>query len=98
MTGKTGDIILISVMGALTLYILSSASVIQLRRKEPALERPYRAPLYPLTPIVALALSVVVLATMVWAHPMLAIIYGAILAGAWMLFVVFVPPDKRTTF
>lgn len=98
MTGKTGDIILISVMGALTLYILSSAAVIQLRRNEPALERPYRAPLYPVTPIVALVLSAGVLATMVWANPTLAVIYGAILLGAWLLFVMFVPVEKRATF
>ena len=37
VTGKTSDIILIAVFGALTLYILSSAAVIRLRRTEPAL-------------------------------------------------------------
>ena len=97
-TGKTADIILIAVMGALSLYILSSAAVIRLRQTEPALERPYHAPLYPLTPILALGLSVVCLGAMIWAHPKLALIYVAILGVSWLLFVAFVPPEKRTTF
>ena len=97
-TGKTSDIILIAVMGALTLYILSSAAVIRLRRREPALDRPYHAPLYPLTPVLACGLSVICLASMAWAHPKLATIYALILGGTWGLFRAFVPPDKRTTF
>lgn len=97
-TGKTGDIILISVMGALTLYILSSAAVIQLRMTEPKLERPYRAPLYPVTPILACGISVICLGSMAWAHPKLAVVYAAILVGTWGLFRTFVPPEKRTTF
>ncbi len=43
-TGQTGSIILIAVFGALTLYIVSSASVLRLRMREPALERPYKTP------------------------------------------------------
>ncbi len=98
VTGKTGDIILISVMGALTLYILSSAAVIQLRRREPALDRPYRTLLYPVTPIVALVLSLICLGAMVIANPLLSVIYAAILVVAWLLFLAFVPPAKRTMF
>jgi ethanolamine permease len=97
-TGKTSDIILIAVMGALTLYILSSAAVIQLRRTEPQLKRPYKAPLYPVTPVIACGLSIVCLGSMVWAHPKLALIYDAILVGCWGLFRAFVPPEKRMTF
>jgi len=97
-TGKTSQIILIAVMGALTLYTLSSAAVIRLRMREPALVRPYRTPLYPVTPVIALVLSVICLGAMVWKYPTLAAIYGAILGVSWVLFLVFVPPDKRTTF
>src|SRR6185503_12635452 len=53
-TGQTSQIILIAVFGALTLYALASLSVIKLRIREPELARPYRTPLYPLTPIIAL--------------------------------------------
>jgi ethanolamine permease len=95
-TGKTSDIILIAVFGALTLYALSSAAVIALRMREPDLPRPYHAPLYPLTPIVALVLSVVCIGAMIWKYPTLALVYAAILVGAFVLFLVFVPKERRT--
>lgn len=98
LTGRTGDIILVSVFGALTLYILSSASVIKLRRSAPELPRPYLTPLYPLTPILALLLSVVCVTAMVWAYPTIALVYAGLLGGSWLLFVVFVPAERRTRF
>lgn len=109
LTGKTGDIILIAVFGALTLYILSSAALIQLRRKAPSLAaaavdgaadlpRPYRTPLYPLTPLVALVLSLVCVVAMAWSHPRLFALYLGILGGSWVLFAVFVPASRRTRF
>jgi ethanolamine permease len=97
-TGRTDDIILIAVFGALTLYVLSSIAVVYLRWTEPALARPYRAPLYPATPIVAAALSLVCLAAMVWTHPWITLVYIAILGGTFVAFVVFVPAEKRTRF
>ena len=87
LTGRTGDIILIAVFGALSLYILSSAALIALRRKEPALERPYRAPLYPWTPLLALVLAAVCLASMVWSHPLHAAIFAGLVGGSWLGFV-----------
>ncbi|MCA6380731.1 MAG: ethanolamine permease [Cytophagales bacterium] len=57
LTGKTGEIITIAVFGALTLYIISMLSLIQLRRKEPHLVRPFRVPLYPVFPLVALGIA-----------------------------------------
>jgi ethanolamine permease len=97
-TGRTADIILISVFGALTLYILSSAAVLKLRASEPALDRPYRAPLYPLTPILALSLAVVCAAAMTWKYPGIATAYLAILAITWVLYGLFVPAASRTRF
>ncbi len=97
-TGRTSDIILIAVMGALTLYILSTAALLRLRVTEPDLPRPYRTPLYPLTPIVALVLSLVALGAMVWLHWKLAIAYAGIVGVAWVAFATFVPRDRRTSF
>jgi ethanolamine permease len=97
-TGQTGSIILIAVFGALTLYVVSSAAVIRLRRSEPDLPRPYRAPGYPATAIIAFVLAQVCLGAMVWSYPVLAGIYAGILGLAWVLFVAFVPPQNRTTF
>ena len=95
-TGKTSDIIQIAVLGALTLYVLAAASVIRLRRREPDLPRPYHAPLYPVTPIVALVLSLVCIVAMVVKYPTLAAVYAAILVGAWLAFIAFVPAERRT--
>lgn len=95
-TGKTSDIILIAVFGALTLYALASAAVVRLRMREPDLPRPYRAPLYPVTPIVALGLSLVCLVAMIVKYPTLALVYAGILVGAWLLFIGFVPKERRT--
>ena len=97
-TGRTDDIILISVFGALTLYILSSASVLRLRTVAPELARPYKAPLYPITPILALSLACVCFTAMVWSHPRLAASYVGILVLAWGAFAMLVPPSARTTF
>jgi ethanolamine permease len=44
LTGRTGEIITISVFGALTLYVISMISLLRLRKKEPTLERPFRVP------------------------------------------------------
>lgn len=98
LTGRTGDLILISVFGALTLYILSSASVLRLRTVAPDLARPYRAPLYPLTPILSLSLACVCFVAMAWSHPTLAAAYVGILALAWAAFALLVPASARTTF
>ncbi|HEY4223586.1 MAG TPA: amino acid permease, partial [Myxococcota bacterium] len=88
VTGRTGDIITISVFGALTLYVLSMASLFQLRRREPALARPYRTPGYPIVPAVALLLSLVCLIAMIVSNPLLAAIYAGILGVAWLAFVI----------
>jgi ethanolamine permease len=88
LTGRTGDIILIAVFGALALYILSSAAVIRLRMVEPALDRPYRAPLYPVTPIVAFVLAAICLVSMVWSHPWHAALFAGIIAGCWLGYVL----------
>jgi ethanolamine permease len=93
LTGRTGDIITISVLGALTLYILAMITVLALRRKEPGLERPYRAPMYPYFPIVALVLAAVCLVALVSLNIKLSGIYFSILMLAYIWFHFFV---KRT--
>lgn len=97
-TGRAADVIYLSVFGALTLYVLSSAAVIALRVREPQLARVYRAPGYPVTPAIALVLSLVCLVAMVYSQPKLALLFAGILAGGWLLFVLFVPKEKRATF
>jgi ethanolamine permease len=61
LTRRTGQLITISVLGALTMYVLAMAALFALRRRHPDLPRPFRVPLYPWTPAIALALSLLCL-------------------------------------
>jgi len=89
LTGKTNEIIIIAVFGALTLYILSMLSLITLRKKEPALVRPFKVPFYPIFPMLALAISVVSIITMAYYYVYLALIYFGLLVAAFVAFKVF---------
>ncbi len=90
LTGSTAQIITISVLGALTLYILSMVSVLALRTKQPALPRPFRVPGYPYFPIIALVIAVVSLVAMVTLNIILSVIYFLILGLAYIWFHFFV--------
>jgi len=85
-TGKTAEIIVISVFGAITLYIFSMLSVLKLRRSEPNLDRPFRVPLYPFTPIIALVLAIVCLIAMCLDNAMLAMIYTGTLVFFFLIY------------
>src|SRR5450631_133166 len=75
LSGKTSEIITISVFGALTLYILSMISMLRLRKKEPGLERPFRVPFYPAFPIAALVIAVISIIAMTVYNFKLALFY-----------------------
>jgi ethanolamine permease len=90
LTGRTGQIVTISVLGAVTLYIFGMITVLALRRKEPELERPYRVPGYPVTPVVALVVGIVCLVAVVWLNIILSLIYFSILGLAYIWFCFFV--------
>ena len=83
-SGTTGQIIILSVMGAIVMYIISMLSLFVLRSKEPNMNRPYKSPLYPFLPGIALGLSVFCLLTMVYYNAFLASIFfgGMVLATA----------------
>lgn len=95
LTNKTGDIITISVFGALTLYIVSMISFLKLRKSEPGLERPFKAPMYPLFPVAALVLSVASLVAMTIYNLKLAGIYLLLLGVCYVLFKLFSPPGEK---
>lgn len=86
MTGKTGDIITIACFGAITLYIFAMISVIILRKKEPNLTRPFRVPLYPYFPLVALLIAVISMLAMISLNIKLACIFFGILALGYIWF------------
>jgi ethanolamine permease len=94
-TGKTDEIITISVFGALTLYILSMVSLLMLRKSEPGLNRPFRVPLYPAAPVVALGIALISFIAMTIYNFKLAVIYCGLLAGCYIVFKLFYK-EKRT--
>jgi ethanolamine permease len=62
----TANIVTLSVFGAITMYIISMLALFKLRRDEPAMARPFRAPCYPFFPAVALVGALVCMATMIY--------------------------------
>ncbi len=86
LTGKTGEIITIACFGALSLYILSMISVIKLRSDFPEMERPFKVPLFPLTPIIALGISIIAFIAITIYNPFLALIYFGILIVSFVWF------------
>ena len=83
LSGKTSEIITISVFGALTLYILSMISMLKLRKKEPLLKRPFRVPLYPLFPVTALIIASISIIAMAIYNFKLALFYVLLMASSF---------------
>jgi ethanolamine permease len=89
LTGKTAEIITISVFGALTLYIVSMIALLRLRKKEPKLERPFKVPMYPVFPVTALAIAIVSFAAMTIYNLKLALIYFLLIGICYGCFKLF---------
>jgi ethanolamine permease len=87
-SGTTNQIVVISVMGAVLMYMMSMISLFILRVKEPALERPFTSPFYPLFPAVALLISAVTLFAIIYFNFILSIYFFAGLAGISLLFIL----------
>jgi ethanolamine permease len=94
LTGRTAEIIIISVFGALTMYILSMITLIRLRIKEPSIERSFKVPFYPVLPILALSISIFSLVAMIVFDYRLALLYFFLLATAYGAFKMFYKPSE----
>jgi ethanolamine permease len=93
LSGKTAEIIIISVFGALTLYIISMISVMVLRKNKPEMVRPFKTPIYPLFPIIALIISCVSFIAMLIYNLKLGLIYSGIVLGIFLLYKIFKKAD-----
>jgi len=82
----TACIVTMSVFGAIVMYITSMAALFKLRRSEPNLIRPFKAPLFPYAPAFALGMAVLCLVAMVWFNPLLALIFAAMMLGGYLWF------------
>jgi ethanolamine permease len=91
-SGTTDKLIILSVLGAVVMYIISMLSLFVLRKKEPELNRPMRVPWYPYFPAIALVLSCISLAAIVWYNVWISIIF---LAGFGLTALIFVVMRKN---
>lgn len=89
LSGTTDKLILLSVLGALVMYILSMVSLFRLRKKEPEMNRPFRAPFYPWFPMLALLLSVLCLFAVIYFNWQLSLLFFLILIAAYIVFYIW---------
>ena len=82
----TGKLVVLSTIGAVVVYIISMLSLFRLRKTEPQMERPFKAPLYPFFPALALLLACATLASMTYAYGGLCLLF---FAGLFLIFIVF---------
>jgi ethanolamine permease len=85
----TAAIVTLSVFGALTAYVISMASLFRLRVSEPNMHRPYKAPLYPWAPALALLLALVLLGAMIWLNVQVFGVFVILMGGGYGLFRLF---------
>ena len=82
----TAAMITMAVFGAIVMYIMSMLSLFKLRKTEPNLERTFRAPCYPLVPVIALMLAVVCLVAMAWFNTLIGLIFLGFMAAGFLYF------------
>ena len=87
-TGTTDKVVIISVMGAVLMYIMSMISLFVLRKKEPGLERPFASPFYPIFPAIALIISLVTLFAIIYFNLKLSLYFFAGLAVVTGIFLL----------
>lgn len=94
LSGKTSEIIIVSVFGALTLYIISMISILILRKREPDLPRPFRVPFYPAFPIISLTIATGSIIAMLIFNLKLGLIYFSVLLITLLLYRIFKRSDS----
>lgn len=82
----TANIVTMSVFGAILMYIISMLSLFKLRRSEPNMVRPFRAPFYPVFPAFALLGACICMATMIYFNPLIFGIFVGFLALGYLYF------------
>lgn len=82
----TANIVTVSALGALLMYIVSMISLIRLRQREPGLPRPFRAIGYPYTPAWTLICASIALGSLVYYNRLVSLLFVLLLAIGYILF------------
>ncbi|MDW5265967.1 MULTISPECIES: ethanolamine permease [Acidobacteriaceae] len=80
----TANIVTMSVLGALVMYIVSMLALFKLRKTEPNLPRPFRARLYPFAPIWTLLCAGTCIASVVYYNRLIATLFVALLSVGYL--------------
>ena len=88
-TGKTAEIITVACFGALTLYIVSMLAYFQLRKNEPEMERPFKAPMYPVFPLTALIIASISIIAMSYYNQAIAAVFFTLVGVSYLYFIIF---------
>lgn len=86
LAGKTDEIIILSVLGAMVMYVTSLLSLFRLRTQEPLLKRPFLTPFYPWFPLIALGLSMLCTGAIVFYNQALSFVFFGSMLGALGVF------------
>jgi ethanolamine permease len=87
-TCNTAQIIIISALGAIVMYIMSMISLFALRIKEPNLERPFSAPFYPVFPAIALLITLISMVAIIYYNFTMSLVFFAGLLVAIAVFML----------
>jgi ethanolamine permease len=93
-TGTTSSIIILSVLGAIVMYMMSMISLFVLRFKAPNMERPFKAPFYPFFPAIALGISFICLLAIIYYNVQISLLF---FAGLVIVGVIFIVLGKHKT-
>jgi ethanolamine permease len=82
----TANIVTMSVFGAILMYIVSMLALFRLRRTAPALDRPFKAPVFPFFPAFALVCAMVCMVSMVCSNFSVAVAFVGLLLVGYVYF------------
>ncbi|HEU5340901.1 ethanolamine permease [Edaphobacter sp.] len=80
----TANIVTMSVLGALVMYVVSMFALFRLRTTEPHLSRPFRARLYPFAPIWTLLCAGICIASLVYYNRLIALMFVGLLVVGYL--------------
>ena len=86
--GTIDEILILSVLGAVVMYMMSMISLFILRKTQPNIERPFKAPFYPVFPAIALVIAAICTFAIIWFNFKVSLVFFAGLAIAIAIFML----------
>jgi ethanolamine permease len=84
-SGKTGQLITLSGIGACAMYFMCMVSLFALRKNQPNLHRPFKVPFYPVVPAFAMLAALVCFVAMAFYNQQIFLIFLAVVALGYAL-------------